>query len=260
MTHITLTGLHRNWQDEYTVQLSQPLKSSGMEIGLTEITFSSSRFQPYLKPYQDLVWFWYYLDINNNYFQHSYNYRRLYDIYQRKHVYLYVPRAMFFHFEDALDVALWLREPFRLASRFNHNTLRCPSKNVHISKYGCANGLDTKVVRLENDSLVTLEPKSMYKLRSNYVFIYCNIIKSRLVGDSYSNLLRVIPIETWRNETQVNLFEKVTYVPVCVDSFQSIHLTFRDEFGRLLSLGDFILNLHLRYGPIYNTETEQKTF
>lgn len=62
----------------------------------------------------------------------------------------------------------------------------------------------------------------------NFMFLYADIIKSRIVGDYYYQCLKVIPV---KGEEQVITFSNLEYYPLQKNVFDSISISLQDDVG-----------------------------
>jgi hypothetical protein len=62
------------------------------------------------------------------------------------------------------------------------------------------------------------------------IFVYCNIIKPQLVGNSYVRCLRIVQFPAHENH---HIFDTVYYVPVELNSFQTVAIELVNKFGEL---------------------------
>ena len=65
------------------------------------------------------------------------------------------------------------------------------------------------------------------------IFVYCDIIKSQIVGDTSAQLLRFVEIPNNLNYgDQVHLvFDKIQYLPLVTNQFESIEIDIKDDSG-----------------------------
>ena len=80
------------------------------------------------------------------------------------------------------------------------------------------------------------------------LYVYTNIVESRIVGDTLAPLLRPLPI-SGRNGDRVSArFTNVHYVPLLYSHFDSIEVDIRDDMGRRVPFeyGRVTVTLHFR--------------
>lgn len=82
------------------------------------------------------------------------------------------------------------------------------------------------------------------------IFVYCDIIKANLVGDSQTQLLRYIEIP---NDVQYGqqvhlIYENIQYFPLVTNEFESIEIDIKDDTGQLIpfTYAKNVLVLHFR--------------
>ena len=80
------------------------------------------------------------------------------------------------------------------------------------------------------------------------LFIYTDIIKPQMVGDTYAKLLQVTPAPQRTNTIISHTFNPVQYVPLERNSFESIEIAIRNSAGDLVpfTTGLSIVKLHFR--------------
>lgn len=88
------------------------------------------------------------------------------------------------------------------------------------------------------------------------LFVYTNIIKHRLVGDSKSQLLRVVEISK-RNfgEQNTEIYNPPQYHPLISNSFESIEIEIRSKSGELVKFLDGHIVIVLHFKKIVNHES-----
>ena len=82
----------------------------------------------------------------------------------------------------------------------------------------------------------------------NALYIYSNIVKTTLVGDSLVPLLRVIPYKTSKQTHRAQTFQHVQYQPVHQTQTDIIEINIRRDNGGIVPFagGKVILTLHFR--------------
>ena len=95
--------------------------------------------------------------------------------------------------------------------------------------------------------IIAREGQWVYREKVNrLMFVYCDVIEPRLVGDSESRLLRVIPM-CGRDEWVAKIFKKRFYFKLQNSRLTKVAFSFLNEFGRRIYLKDFQLTLHIRH-------------
>ena len=88
----------------------------------------------------------------------------------------------------------------------------------------------------------------------DYLMVYCDLVESQLVGDTYAPLLRTICKTGEFNKTTEKIFSNPHYLPVCKSFINTINISVRDPSGERVKfdnlLSKVILKLHFR--PINN--------
>ena len=79
------------------------------------------------------------------------------------------------------------------------------------------------------------------------MFVYCDVVEPRPVGDSESRLLRVIPMCKREDVWIEKIFKKRFYFKLQSPRLKKVRFSFRDEFGNRIYLRKFQLTLHIRH-------------
>ena len=80
------------------------------------------------------------------------------------------------------------------------------------------------------------------------LYVYTNIVESRIVGDTLAPLLRALPISGRHGDRVSARFTNVHYVPLLYSHFNSIDVDIRDDMGRRVPFeyGRVTVTLHFR--------------
>jgi hypothetical protein len=80
------------------------------------------------------------------------------------------------------------------------------------------------------------------------LYVYCNIVKPRVVGDSMVSLLRSVPVTKKHGENVFKSFHNVHYVPLSTRNFHDIEIDIRDDTGTRIPFegGRVVVTLHFR--------------
>lgn len=87
----------------------------------------------------------------------------------------------------------------------------------------------------------------------NELFVYCNIVKHSLVGDTTAQLLRIVPIpKTGFGEVIVKTYDTPHYFPLIADEIESIEIDLKDENGQRVNFSDgrVIVVLHFKQNEL----------
>ena len=86
------------------------------------------------------------------------------------------------------------------------------------------------------------------------LYIYSNIVKETLVGDTLVPLLRTIPVMGENGDYISKTFETPHYLPLARDFFQNIEIKITDDIGQNVQFkfGKTIIKLHFRRKPKFN--------
>ena len=74
------------------------------------------------------------------------------------------------------------------------------------------------------------------------IYVYTDVVESRIVGDSVAPLLRALPVCGSHGETVSDRFSNIHYVPLLYLHFKSIEIDIRVPF----EYGRVTLTLHFR--------------
>ena len=80
------------------------------------------------------------------------------------------------------------------------------------------------------------------------IYVYTDVVESRIVGDSVAPLLRALPVGGRHGETVSDRFTNIHYVPLLYSHFKSIEIDIRDDIGRRVPFeyGRVTVTLHFR--------------
>ena len=80
------------------------------------------------------------------------------------------------------------------------------------------------------------------------LYVYTNIVESRIVGNTLAPLLRPLPIRGRNGDRVSARFTNVHYVPLLYSHFDSIEVDIRDDMGRRVPFeyGRVTVTLHFR--------------
>lgn len=84
--------------------------------------------------------------------------------------------------------------------------------------------------------------------RFNSLFVYCDIVTPRPVGDVMVPLLRALPLKDSSKETTHYIFEKPHYIPLERFEFNDIEILLNTDTGKIIPFinGHTIVTLHFR--------------
>ena len=87
-----------------------------------------------------------------------------------------------------------------------------------------------------NNSFVTTarEADSVVDMAQGFyaLYVYTNVVESRVVGDSVVPLLRIVPLEGKHGDVVSKNFDNVQYITVLHREFTTIEIDIRDDAGR----------------------------
>ena len=80
------------------------------------------------------------------------------------------------------------------------------------------------------------------------IYVYTDVVESRMVGDSIAPLLRALPVGGIHGATVSDRFTNIHYVPLLYSHFKSIEMDIRDDTGRRVPFeyGRVTVTLHFR--------------
>ena len=79
------------------------------------------------------------------------------------------------------------------------------------------------------------------------IFLYCDLVLDQLTGDSFSNLLRMIPIRGRDNHRIVEKYDKIHYVPISKRHVPSIEINIKTRDDTFADLREITyVKLHFR--------------
>lgn len=83
------------------------------------------------------------------------------------------------------------------------------------------------------------------------LYVYCNLVQPRPVGDSMVPLLRTVPNRGYQGDTVAISLQPVHYLPVNQTYFDTVEVNIRDDTGELVPFesGRVIITLHFRSVP-----------
>ena len=82
----------------------------------------------------------------------------------------------------------------------------------------------------------------------NTLYVYTDVVESRIVGDTLAPLLRTLPISGRHGDILSDRFTNIHYVPLLRSTFHSIEVDIRDDMGRRVPFeyGRVTVTLHFR--------------
>ena len=80
------------------------------------------------------------------------------------------------------------------------------------------------------------------------IYVYMDVVESRIVSDSLAPLLRALPVAGSHGATVSDRFTNIHYVPLLYSHFKSIEMDIRDDTGRRMPFeyGKVTVTLHFR--------------
>ena len=80
------------------------------------------------------------------------------------------------------------------------------------------------------------------------LMVHCDIVAPQLVGNTYANLLRIVPVSGRFNENINTIYNDEQYVSVMQKNLDSIEININDDSGKIVNFqfGRTFLTLHFR--------------
>ena len=80
------------------------------------------------------------------------------------------------------------------------------------------------------------------------VYVYCDLVSPRMVGDTMAPLLRIVPLSERKAQIVYHMYEKPHYVPLSRFQFNSLEILLTTDKGRPISFtsGSTVVTLHFR--------------
>ena len=84
------------------------------------------------------------------------------------------------------------------------------------------------------------------------LYVYCDLVRPRVVGHSMVPLLRVVPTKGRRGENVQESFHHIQFVPMCMHNFHEIEIDIRDDTGMRVPFetGRVVVTLLFRRKPV----------
>ena len=86
----------------------------------------------------------------------------------------------------------------------------------------------------------------------NAMYVYCNVVDSQIVGDTFAPLLRTVAVSGERGSVITSTFDRPHYVPVSTHEVGMLEINIKDDTGKNVSFqfGKVIVKLHFRQKSI----------
>ena len=80
------------------------------------------------------------------------------------------------------------------------------------------------------------------------LMVHCDLVAPQLVGNTYANLLRIVPVSGRFNQNINKIYNDEQYVPLLKKTFESIQININDDSGKIVNFqfGRTFLTLHFR--------------
>ena len=89
------------------------------------------------------------------------------------------------------------------------------------------------------------------------LYVYCDLVKAQLIGDTQVPLLRIVPIEGHHGDLITRTYQSPQYLPVSRKVFESVEIDIKDDTGKNIPFhesGKSVITLHFRLkrSPYFN--------
>ena len=150
------------------------------------------------------------------------------------------------HIETTCSMALPQHKPVS----FTYDNI---TRKISVRVQGCALYLGSRLQRMLGLRLHALPEGTtrgelvvdMDPLHSLYV--YCDLVESRIVGDKLVPLLRVVPVQGSDGDMVTRIYENVHYVPLQRKSFDTLEIDIKDSTGEKVPFERGTLNVTLHF-------------
>ena len=80
------------------------------------------------------------------------------------------------------------------------------------------------------------------------LYVYCNLVQPRPVGDTEAPLLRIVPVEGGDGEIVTKTYQTIQFVPVSLLNFETVEIDIRKDTGLKVPFerGKLVVTLHFR--------------
>lgn len=80
------------------------------------------------------------------------------------------------------------------------------------------------------------------------LYVYCNVVEARPVGDCEVPLLRIVPVEGKSGQIITKTYENIQYIPVLQKHFRTVEIDIKKDTGESVpfELGKLVVTLHFR--------------
>ena len=103
------------------------------------------------------------------------------------------------------------------------------------------------ISQLKADSVVDKDPV-------DFLYVYCDVLEPRVLGDSQVPLLRIVPAKGNNDQLVTRVYENVHYVQFQRKSFQTIEINIRDRAGNVpFEQGTLNVTFHFRQRKCLST-------
>ena len=112
-------------------------------------------------------------------------------------------------------------------------------------KEGLRRILGFEIIRIKDGKTLATQTVDMDPLHS--IYVYCDLLESRIVGDKMTQLLRVVPVEGKSGDMVTRTYENVHYVSLQLKSFEDVEINIRDDSGNYVPFERGTLNVTLHF-------------
>ena len=79
------------------------------------------------------------------------------------------------------------------------------------------------------------------------IYVYCDLVEPRVVGDKLTPLLRVVPVAGKSGDMVTRTYQNVHYVTLQQKSLETVEINIRDDLGDNVSFERGTLNVTLHF-------------
>ncbi len=147
--------------------------------------------------------------------------------------------------------------------QWDRTTRRVALTRLNTDKTQCWLELPTKIrymLGLTEDNMSSFNniEESLPFVRATYspdmrggfdaIYVYCDLVKNQMVGDSLAPLLRVVPVEGKQDQVVCRTYPNPHYLPLQKTEFDSVEISIKDDQNRPVpfSSGKVVVKLHFK--------------
>ena len=263
-----------NTSANFKTKLAKYCSLSGLyEVGLAEISYTYS-FLNILEDeiidvrylLSDYMETWKSVKLKKGFYTIEELIASLNNIFQINHSYISLPKFELYNERNVQKIKLifgetefapiFLRISYDLErilgiSRHDLNELASHIFNMIYFDYEYT-GISKKLNEYNFEIPLEMKAQKVFDISRGFhsIFVYCDIIKTNLVGDSQTQLLRFVEIPSRISYgDQIHLiFDNIQYLPLVTNEFESIEIDIKDDTGKAIpfNFAKNVIVLHFR--------------